>query len=106
MKKRSWQRKIKPFMETGYVAVDMVAACINHAERFNRTVSVVRLNGNYWNLFKDSVKRICESSEQPYDDKDGYIMFEEVKVMRGSIFQLKRLEYDLIPLPVPAPCMN
>lgn len=90
-----YERKVPPYIITGYPVIDMVGACINHAERFYRKVRVITLAPKYWDRFMDSIKRIDETYA---DEKVEAIDFDGVIVSRGSRFQLKSLKYELVPI--------
>ena len=72
--------------------MDMVGACINHAERHYRTVKLIELSHKYWNIFIEEVKRQDES----YDLSNNTVNFDEVEVRKGNMFQAQPLRYELI----------
>ena len=85
-------RKIKPYKLTGNPALDMVGACINHAERHYRTVKLIELSHKYWKIFVEGVKQYDES----YDLSNNEVNFDEVTIRKGNMFQVKPLRYELI----------
>lgn len=85
-------RKIKPYKSTGNPAIDMVAACINHCERYGKRIAEIRLNHKYWRMFCEGVKRLDET----IDTSDNEVNFDNVTVRKGTMFQTKQLTYDLV----------
>lgn len=76
---------------TGNIAVDMVAVCINHCERFNKKVKFIRLDAIHWTMFKGFVLEKIPM----YDLSNGEIEFDNVIVTQGSFLMTKPLYYEL-----------
>lgn len=91
--------KIQPYIQTGYYSIDLVGACINHAEMFGRHVKEIRLDHKIWAKFADSIRHIDEEMDVSnysieWDDNHG----GTVTVMRGHHFMPKKLTYILHPI--------
>ena len=52
--------KYKDKERTNNIAVDMVMACIIHAQKLNRPLTIIQLNAQYWCLFTDWVKMLAK----------------------------------------------
>lgn len=91
---------------TGNIAVDMVAACINHYARQGRKVKYIRLDFIHWTMFKGFVLEKIPM----YDISNGEIEFGEdehaVIVTQGSTLMVKAIYWELEPLPKKVFLMN
>jgi hypothetical protein len=81
---------MRPYKPTGNLAVDMVAACINHAEFHKKKVKHIFLKDAYWIMFTDYVQR--SDPEYLFDRK---VEFDGVLIRKASIFQRQALYYEL-----------
>lgn len=90
----AYKRDVKPYLLTGHAVVDMVGACINHAERHFRRVKEIKLHPKYWERFLDGVRRIDET----YTASTKEVDWDNVIVKPASTFQPTPLEYELVPL--------
>jgi hypothetical protein len=82
---------MRPYKPTGNASVDMVAACINHCQRFGKQVASIHLEGRHWLAFTAFVKAQIPG----YDLGNGTVDFDGVEVSRGSSLQVKPLYYEL-----------
>ena len=85
--------KKPPYKPTGNIAVDKVAACINHCARYGKRVAFIRLDFIHWTMFKGFVLEKIPG----YDLSNGEIEFEDVIVTQGSSLQTKEMYYELAP---------
>ncbi|QTE37489.1 hypothetical protein J3L18_00025 [Mucilaginibacter gossypii] len=86
------EKKKGPYKQTGNIAVDMVAACINHYEKQGRKVAYIRLDFIHWTMFKGYVLEQIPA----YDLSNGEIEFDDVIVTQGSSLQVKPLYHELV----------
>ena len=85
------KKKKGPYKQTGNIAVDMVAACINHCERFGKKVEFIRLDKIHWTMFIGYVLEHIPA----YDLSDGYVDFDGVTVTEGSFLMTGPIYYEL-----------
>lgn len=78
------------YKPTNNLAVDMVAACINHAERRRKKVKVIYLKVIYWIMFTDYVKQTAPEYEFTHE-----VDFDGTLVRKATIFQPDALYYQL-----------
>lgn len=80
-----------PYKPTGNIAVDMVAACINHYTRQGKRVAYIRLDAIHWTMFKGYVLETTPGHELLNDEVD----FDGVTIAKGSSLQIKPLYWEL-----------
>lgn len=86
------------YKPTGNIAVDMVAACINHYARQGRKVKYIRLDFIHWTMFSGFVLEKIPM----YDLSNGEIEFGDDEpatiVTEGSKLMVKTMYWELEPL--------
>ena len=81
---------MQPYKPTGNLAVDMVAACINHAEYHKKKVRVIYLKRKLWRSFTDHVKQTMP--DYLFTDE---VDFDGTLVRQSSLFQTRSMHYEL-----------
>lgn len=79
-----------PYKQTGNLAVDVVAGCINHAEQWGKKLKRIVLHPNHWKGFCDYVK----SQIPDYDFSDDMVDFDGVPVVKGTTLMIKNMYWE------------